>query len=162
MTDTIQHHESDSFLEEVRNEPGGESVFRCVECGICTSGCPVFSVQSGYNPRKIIRMIHLGMRKSVLESAFLWWCASCLTCQERCPQGVRISDIVVALRNIAARNDLIPDPYRIQEKRIAEQGRIYEIDEFDNRKRSKVGLPEILCSNEEVRRLFEVTSGESP
>ncbi len=162
MTETNQCNETDSFLEEVRKEPGGESVYRCVECGICSSGCPVFSVQSDYNPRKIIRLIHLGLRHTVLESAFLWWCASCLTCQERCPQGVRISDIVVALRNIAARHDRVPDPYRFQERLIVEKGRIYEIDDFDNRKRSKVGLPEILCTNDEVRKLFEITCGESP
>ena len=40
MNETIQHHEADSFLEEVLKEPGGESVYRCIECGICSYVCP--------------------------------------------------------------------------------------------------------------------------
>jgi len=33
----------------------------------------------------------------------VWVCATCYTCQERCPQGVRIADVMRALKNIAVR-----------------------------------------------------------
>ena len=49
------------------------------------------------NPRTIIRKILLGMRKEI------WMCSNCYTCYERCPQDVKFTDIIFALRNIAAR-----------------------------------------------------------
>ena len=50
------------FKDEITNTPGGENIKRCFLCGTCSAGCPVHELSDKYNPRKIIRMILLGMR----------------------------------------------------------------------------------------------------
>ena len=60
-----------SFKFKVSEEPGGEHIKSCFACGTCTTTCPVFSVNDQYNPRKIIRMILLGLKEEVLSSDFI-------------------------------------------------------------------------------------------
>ena len=50
-----------NFKNEVSKESGGENIKRCFACGTCSVICPVFAVEERYDPRKIIRMIILGM-----------------------------------------------------------------------------------------------------
>ena len=89
------------FAFEVSGKPGGEKIRKCYACGTCTAGCPVFQVETAYNPRQLIRMILLGMRKEVLSSKIIWLCARCYTCTANCPQGVDFSNIMMALRDMA-------------------------------------------------------------
>ena len=145
------------FKDEVANTPGGEHIKRCFLCGTCSAGCPVHEVSDKYNPRKIIRMILLGMRDRVLSSDFVWLCSSCYTCRERCPQDVRISDIMTAVRNIAVKEGHIHPSYMGQLELINSQGKIYEIDEFDNRRRERLGLPSLPQRNEDTGKILQVT-----
>ena len=110
-----------------------------------------------YNPRKIIRMILLGMRDKVLSSDFVWLCSTCYTCRERCPQDVRISDIMIAVRNIAVKEGHIHPSYLRQLELIKTQGKLYEIDEFDNRRRERAGLPPLPMRNEHSGKILEAT-----
>jgi heterodisulfide reductase subunit C2 len=96
------------FKDEVARKPGGANIRKCYACGTCTAGCPVFQVESGYNPRKIIRMILLGMRKEVLASKAIWLCQRCAVCSANCPQDVDFSNIMTALRDMAVQEGLAP------------------------------------------------------
>jgi heterodisulfide reductase subunit C len=89
------------FAAEVTARPGGQNIRKCYACGTCTAGCPVFQVDTEYNPRRLIRMILLGMRTEVLSSKVIWLCARCYTCTANCPQDVDFSDIMMALRDMA-------------------------------------------------------------
>ena len=51
----------------------------------------------------ILRKALLGMRKEVLTDDSLWLCASCYICYERCPQDVKITEVIGAIRAIAQR-----------------------------------------------------------
>ncbi len=97
-----------NFKYEIASQPGGENIKKCFSCGTCTGGCPVFRVEDGYNPRKIIRMILLGMRKEVLSSKMIWLCARCYACTANCPQGVSFADIIVVLRDLAIKEGHAP------------------------------------------------------
>jgi len=145
------------FKDEVANTPGGEHIKRCFLCGTCSAGCPIHEITDKYNPRKIIRMILLGMRDRVLSSDFVWLCSSCYTCRERCPQDVKLSDIMTAVRNIAVREGHIHPSYSRQLKLISTQGKLYEIDDFDNRRRERVGLPSLPGRNEQSGKILEAT-----
>jgi heterodisulfide reductase subunit C len=65
---TIALSELDTkFKYDVANEPGGENTKVCFACGLCTASCPVADIDEKFNPRRIIRMVLLGMRKEVLS-----------------------------------------------------------------------------------------------
>jgi len=92
-----------NFKDEIANEPGGENIKRCFNCTGCTLGCPVTEIDKGFNPRKIIRKALLGMRNEVLTDEYVWLCASCYLCYERCPQNVKVNEVIGAIRTIAQR-----------------------------------------------------------
>jgi heterodisulfide reductase subunit C len=96
------------FKDEVAAKPGGVNIRKCYACGTCTAGCPVFQVESGYNPRKLIRMILLGMRTEVLSSKSIWLCQRCAVCSANCPQDVDFSNIMMALRDMAVEEGFAP------------------------------------------------------
>jgi heterodisulfide reductase subunit C len=143
------------FAREVAEQPGGETVLRCLACGMCSAGCPVREVDDRYSPRKLIRMIHLGMRGEVLKSDFLWMCSNCFTCAERCPQGIKIPDMIRAVKNIAAKEGHLPANLKMVGESVGSLGRLYEIEEFDNKKRTKAGLPELATELPDVERLLK-------
>lgn len=88
------------FKNLIASKPGGERVKNCFLCGTCTAGCPVSSLDSAYNPRKIMSKILLGMKEEVLSSPEIWQCQQCHTCVAHCPQDVRFADIVRVLRQL--------------------------------------------------------------
>lgn len=143
-----------NFKDKIVKEPGGENLLRCFSCGTCTASCPVREVNEKYNPRKIIRMAILGMKKEVLSSEFVWLCAACYSCYERCPQDVRITELMNAIKNIAVKEGYIHPSFTAQVNLLNVHGRLYEIGEFDNKKRAKFGLPQIKESAEEIKKIF--------
>jgi heterodisulfide reductase subunit C len=146
------------FRQEIVAEPGGEKFMRCFSCGTCVAGCPVAGATERYNPRRIIRMALLGMRTEVLSSEFVWLCSTCYTCYERCPQDVRIPELMNAIRNIAVRDGFVPETFRLQAELLRDHGRLYEITDFENERRVEQGLPPIRERPDEVHRIL-VRSG---
>ena len=96
-----------NFKYEVAAQPGGENIKKCFSCGTCTAGCPVSEVDESFNPRKIIRMVLLGMKKEVLSSKVIWYCCSCYTCYAQCPQNVKFTDVMAALRHLAIKEGYV-------------------------------------------------------
>ena len=92
------------MLDEVYAIPGGEKVKECIQCGTCSGSCPV-SWAMEESPRQIIAMIRAGMRDRVLDSLTIWTCASCYNCAVRCPQEIKITDIMYALKRMAIREN---------------------------------------------------------
>lgn len=142
------------FVRELAAQHGGEKIRSCFACRTCVASCPVSAVNEKFNPLRIIRMALYGLRKEVLGSDFIWFCSSCYSCQERCPQGVCITDFMTLLKNMAVRAGHLPSGVRVQKEIISGQGRIYAIDEFDNKKRQKMDLPSLPTSCEVVKVLL--------
>ena len=145
------------FRDEVAALPGGEHLKKCFQCGVCTASCPVREIDAKYNPRKIIRMTSLGMRERVLSSDFIWLCSTCYLCTERCPQDVKVTDVMNVLKNMAVRQGYIHPGFATQARLIAENGRLYKIEDFDNEMRQEVGLPSLPAQCEEVAQIFKAT-----
>jgi heterodisulfide reductase subunit C len=89
-----------SFLEEVNEKINGVPIQRCYHCRKCTAGCPMTSAME-HNPNRVIRMIQMGRREEVLNSATIWLCVSCETCITRCPNEVDIARMMDVLRQMA-------------------------------------------------------------
>ncbi|MCK4576715.1 glycine cleavage system protein GcvH [candidate division WOR-3 bacterium] len=145
------------FKYEIAKQPGGENIKVCFGCGICTASCPVREIDETYNPRKIIRMALLGMRDVVLKSDFIWLCSTCYTCAERCPQGVRFTDVINAIKNIAVQEGYIHPALRMQAELLEKDDRLYEIGDFDNKKREKLGLPRVHSEKNVISEIFKVS-----
>ncbi len=85
------------------------SFSRCVQCQTCTNVCPVVAhstdAEHGIDltPQKVMNLLRLGLSDLALGSRMVWDCASCYQCQESCPEGVRVADIIYELRALAVR-----------------------------------------------------------
>lgn len=95
-----------AFTVEVVAEPGGEHLFKCYACGTCMATCLVKRYDDEFNPRKLIRMVALGMREQALANPTYWLCSACDACYERCPQDIHISDVMKAVRTVAIRSEI--------------------------------------------------------
>jgi heterodisulfide reductase subunit C len=142
------------FRKEIAGQPGGEKITACFTCRTCVASCPIAAVNERFNPLRIIRMALYGLKKEVLESDIIWLCSSCYSCHERCPQGVTITDFMTLLKNMAVKEGHVPSGIKAQREIITGQGRIYSIDEFDNKKRNKIELPSLPTTCEVVKVLF--------
>ena len=54
-------------------------------------------------PSHIIRFAQLGLEDALLSSNAIWLCVSCFTCNTRCPKGVKIADVIEAVRRVRLR-----------------------------------------------------------
>ena len=145
------------FKEDVSKLPGGENLKRCFQCGTCNVACPVREIDEKYNPRKIIHMVLLGMKERVLSSDFIWLCSSCYTCEERCPQDVRIPEVMDAIKNLAVSEGYIHDTFAQQAETVGQLGILYAISDFENKRRRKLGLPQLPSQNQEVHEIYKIT-----
>ena len=79
----------------------------CFGCETCTTVCPVVANYEnpeealGLLPHQIMHSCGLGLKNFALGSKMLWDCLTCYQCQEQCPQGVCITDVLYELKNEA-------------------------------------------------------------
>lgn len=95
-----------NFRDEVIRTSGQE-VELCYQCQKCASGCPV-AEHFDYTPNQVIRLVLFGLRREALGSPAIWLCAGCETCGARCPNGIRISDVMDTLKEMAAAEGVRP------------------------------------------------------
>ena len=96
---------ADTFIDEICAIPGGEGIRLCIQCGTCTASCPNADKME-HTPSQLIAMARAGMRKEVLSSKAMWYCLSCYLCTVRCPRGIKQTDLMHALENLAIREGL--------------------------------------------------------
>ena len=149
--------EIDSNLKfEIANTELGGKAFWCIQCGMCTSGCPVAEF---LKPHRIVRMVMLGLRDQLIGCKEIWLCTTCFTCSERCPQEVDPANIIFSLKNMAAEQGVIPKGLRDIGKSLAKTGRVIKIGTARERERMKLGLPKIPQVHvERNRKILEETS----
>jgi len=143
-----------NFMHEVANTPRGEGVLTCIQCGRCTSSCPVARFLDEHNPRRLMEMIILGFRPEVLHK-LPWYCLSCFTCLDRCPQRGDVGEVVFAIRSLAAREGDIPDGVWEQAKNLLDTGRLIPTTGFMHRQRENLGLPEISTSAKDAETIMK-------
>ncbi|MEM3699976.1 MAG: 4Fe-4S dicluster domain-containing protein [Candidatus Bathyarchaeia archaeon] len=147
------------FKYEISKKHGAERLMLCFQCGTCTADCPISRFSDFYRPRKIARMVQLGLKDRLLSDEALWLCSSCFTCVDHCPQGVEIAGIVRVLRNLSVKEKgVMPLVYRELASNLLKGGYVYEIVESRHKKRAELGLPPLPKPNlEEIAKIFEIT-----
>ncbi len=101
-----------TFWLQLRNIPGGLKIRRCLQCGTCTGSCPV-SHTMDIPPREVIALFRAGELEKILQSRTIWICASCYACTVRCPVGIKVTDVLYALKRLAMENDLFPPRFPV-------------------------------------------------
>ena len=89
-------------------------LFSCYQCGKCSNGCPV-TFAMDYLPHQLIRMLQLGLTQEVLQSKTIWVCASCETCNTRCPNEIEISKLMDELKYEVLARDMTPSEEAVSE-----------------------------------------------
>jgi succinate dehydrogenase/fumarate reductase-like Fe-S protein len=109
--------------EEEEHPPGPrftenpDTFWACVQCTTCTTVCPVVAASDNprqdldMTPQQVMNLMRLELKEAALGSRMVWDCVTCYKCQEHCPQGVPVADVLYELRNEACRR-LTPDEDR--------------------------------------------------
>jgi heterodisulfide reductase subunit C len=96
-----------AFWDQVATFPDGYKIRNCIQCGSCTGSCPVAHAMD-ITPREIVALFRAGFLEDILRSRAIWICASCYACTVRCPQGIRVTDNLYALKRLATQKGIFP------------------------------------------------------
>ena len=99
------------LLEQIEAE-GPFQAGACFQCRKCTNDCPVAFAMDLY-PDEVIRMVILGQRETVLNCQTIWVCAACETCTTRCPNDVKIAELMDCLKEMAVQEGVPSSQPRI-------------------------------------------------
>jgi Fe-S oxidoreductase len=94
---------ADSLQEDI-----GETFMSCMQCGTCTTVCPINNVSS-YNPRQILRAVSTDAATMEEVDHNAWNCMTCNACGATCPRGIDIVDMTRAIRAKNIRSGQTPD-----------------------------------------------------
>ncbi|MCF8078090.1 MAG: 4Fe-4S dicluster domain-containing protein [Desulfobacterales bacterium] len=76
-------------------------VLRCFACGECSSACPISCHRNVFDPRALLRMVHLGQPEALFRSPALWLCLECNRCTDACSQKIDGRRMIRFLREMA-------------------------------------------------------------
>ena len=130
MPDTLEW-QNGTFLNEVERR-SGTPVSACFQCHKCSTGCPV-APDMDLLSSQVMRMIHVGQERSVLQSQAIWLCASCEACTTRCPMQIDIAAVMDSLRMMAVERTVeLPNARGEQFNRsflqsVCRNGRVFEL-----------------------------------
>jgi len=71
--------------------------YDCVECGKCTTVCPVSNANPKFAPRLIVVKAMAGL-EGLAKEPDIWTCTTCETCSNMCPYKVLYSEFIRGLR----------------------------------------------------------------
>jgi quinone-modifying oxidoreductase, subunit QmoC len=100
------------FGKKVAKMAHGENLFGCIQCGNCSSACPLSNYMD-HTPRQIIAMVRAGFRQKTLSSKTIWLCASCYNCTVECPKSIKITEVMYALKRLAMIDKIYPKNFPV-------------------------------------------------
>jgi len=131
-------------LDLIKHNP---SLYPCLQCGTCTEVCTISKVTEGkYNPRIIILAVRFGYKDLILggEEIVIWGCTNCNTCEERCPQNIKLTEIFTFLKNQSIVLGKVPDCISDQVKRIYDHAKAIPRQAAIEKRRLQLGLPKVV------------------
>lgn len=120
-------------------DAGAETVALCYQCGTCTGSCPS-GKRTPYRIRSYIRRSLMGLKEDVMEDETIWECVTCYACQERCPRGVAIVDVVKIIRNMQSQAGKMAQAHKMVGTFVLKTGHGVPINDATMELRKRVGL----------------------
>jgi len=85
-------------------EISGSNPGSCIQCGTCSSVCPM-DREEYIIPRRIMLATHLGLAETLRNDTYFEMCLSCASCAVRCPRGIDIPAVMDSLRQLILREN---------------------------------------------------------
>ncbi len=124
----------------VIQEFGAENIAQCMQCGACSSICPLSISGFEWYNKKLIKGIELGLRDEFFDDPTPWACVACNRCSEVCPRDVNPFEVMFAMRRLMIEEFVIPPTALEALRSLYEHGHAIYVE---NRKaRKAVGLDE--------------------
>ena len=111
----------------------------CYQCGTCTGSCPS-APRSSYRIRLFMRRCVLGLEDEALTDPDLWLCTTCYSCTDRCPRDIAPTDVIMAMRNLAFKRDIVPKNFLQTCQLIYNSGHGVPNNDVNRAARVKLGL----------------------
>jgi heterodisulfide reductase subunit C len=150
----VRGEEVDPTFKQSIIDAGAETVALCYQCGTCTGSCPS-GKRTPYRIRSIIRKSLMGLKNEVMEDDSLWECVTCYACQERCPRGVAIVDVVKILRNMQSQAGKMAQAHKMVGSFVLKTGHGVPINDATMALRKSVGLSELPPTTHEFPEALE-------
>ncbi len=114
-----QRQLAEEFWKTVKSDFRFNEYLRgCLNCGVCTSGCPAAKFYD-FGPREMIQYMMRDEADKIWQftNEKVWACVQCYTCSMRCPFNNEIAGLIMLLREYAVQFALpsakeILAPYR--------------------------------------------------
>jgi len=84
-----------------------EPIMRCFYCQKCSIGCPT-AFAMDYQPAQVLKMVQLGQKEALFKCSAIWLCIGCETCGTRCPNDIRINNVMDVLKEMALEEGVKP------------------------------------------------------
>ncbi len=117
---------------------GGETIHKCMQCGLCSALCPWPAVDSPFRTRQLMKMGQLGL-EGFESDDILYACTTCKLCVNNCPREVDIIGVVRAMRAMIADAGAAPQSLRAIMGSIHSKGNPWSEDR-ENREAWTEGL----------------------
>jgi heterodisulfide reductase subunit D len=95
-------------IEAVKQLIDDTGAFDCVECGKCTTVCPVAKLDPKFAPRTVVLRAMEGIVENIANDRDIWTCITCEQCNVMCPYKVDYSGFIRGMREEAAQFGAAP------------------------------------------------------
>src|SRR5512136_322806 len=91
----------DQTVAAVKELISDTGAFDCVECGKCTTVCPVARYDANFAPRTIVLRAMEGIVDNIAKDRDIWTCTTCEQCNAMCPYKVDYTCFIRGMREEA-------------------------------------------------------------
>ena len=113
-------HISKQFKDMVTGRVDGRNLAYCLQCATCNTCCPVRSLDKSFNPKEMVHRVLLAEENYFSQHPEIpYYCLLCKLCQEVCPLGLKVDEMILAIRGQLVAEKVGPLPQH--QKVIADQ-----------------------------------------